>query len=74
MSHPTTADIAALLRALVEADVLFIVVGGVAGVLHGSPLQTKDLDIVHERSPENVGRLLNVLDRLNAYHRYDLVW
>jgi hypothetical protein len=35
-----------------------VVIGGMAGVLHGAPIATKDLDIVHRRTPENVGRLL----------------
>jgi hypothetical protein len=33
---------------------------------------TKDLDIVHRRTPENVARLLDVLLRYDATFRYDL--
>jgi len=72
VSHPKAADITALLLALTEANIDFIVVGGVAGVLHGSSLQTKDLDIVHRRDPANVDRLLLLLTRLDAHHRNDL--
>jgi hypothetical protein len=67
--HPKTADLAALLDALVAARVEFIVVGGAAAVLHGAPITTQDLDIVHRRTPENVHRLLAVLDRLDAVVR-----
>ncbi|RLB60083.1 MAG: hypothetical protein DRI90_14540 [Deltaproteobacteria bacterium] len=72
MSHPKEADIAALIRALVEARVEFIVVGGAAGVIHGAPITTEDLDIVHRRTPDNVDRLMGVLEQLDAYHRHDL--
>lgn len=50
-----------LLSSLIEANVEFIVVGGAAAVLSGVPVVTKDLDIVHKRSPENIERLLSVL-------------
>ena len=52
MSHwPSTAvvkpDFLKLLRELVESDVRFVVVGGVAAVLEGAPITTLDLDIVY---------------------------
>ncbi len=51
------ADFEALLRALTSAGVAFIVVGGVAAALHGAPVATVDLDIVHRLDTENVRRL-----------------
>src|SRR2546425_6732656 len=59
----------AILRALVEAGVEFIVVGGVAAVLNGAPVSTFDLDVVHARDAANVARLLPVLDSLDAVFR-----
>jgi hypothetical protein len=57
-SHPRSADLSALLAALYDSKVEFIVVGGVAAVLQGAPITTTDLDIVHSRTPENVaGRI-----------------
>jgi hypothetical protein len=47
----------------------FIVVGGVAAVLHGALTTTQDLDIVHHRAAENIKRLLAVLQQLDAKHR-----
>ncbi|MEO8594523.1 MAG: hypothetical protein ABI759_14500 [Candidatus Solibacter sp.] len=47
----------------------FIVVGGVAAVLNGAPVNTFDLDIVPARDAENVARLVQVLDRLDAVYR-----
>lgn len=69
MTRPDTADIAALLRALVEGGVDFVVVGGAAAVLHGAPITTRDLDIVPSREPSNVERLVRVLGDLNAMVR-----
>ncbi|MCP4204397.1 MAG: hypothetical protein GY769_21005 [bacterium] len=69
MDRPKQADLAALIEALVEAGVDFLVIGGAAAVLHGAPTTTWDLDIVHERSPENLDRLRNLLEELHAVVR-----
>ena len=66
MPSPGHADVGELLRRLADAGVEFIVVGGAAAVLHGAPITTEDLDIVHRRSPENVSRLRALLDELDA--------
>ena len=60
----------ATLCAMAEAGIEFIVVGGVAAVLNGAPLSTFDLDIVHARHTGNVGRLLTLLDSLDAIFRF----
>lgn len=62
----------AILAGLQQAGVEFIVVGGGAAVLLNVPILTEDVDIVHRRTPENVGRLLKWLLEHGAYHRYDL--
>lgn len=64
-----TFDFLTILRTLAEHEVDFVVVGGVCAVLHGAPLYTFDLDLVHSRSPENVERLLQALHTLDAYFR-----
>lgn len=69
MSHPDQADIVELLRALHDAGVEFVVVGGAAAVLHGAPTTTLDLDIVQRRTPDNIDRLMGVLERLDALIR-----
>ena len=69
MPHPRTADLEALLRALVSAGIDLIVVGGAAAVIHGAPVTTLDLDIVPDQAPDNLARLLATLDRLNARFR-----
>lgn len=52
-----------------EHGVDFIVVGGVCAVLHGAPVTTFDIDLVHGREPGNLTRLLSALDALDAYYR-----
>lgn len=67
--HPPTADLEALLRALLGGGVRFIVVGGAAAVIHGAPITTQDLVIVPEQAPDNLARLLTVLEELGARFR-----
>jgi hypothetical protein len=62
-------DFLALLKTLVENKVDFIIVGGVSAVLHGSPITTFDLDLLHSRSPENIKRLLVALQKIDAIYR-----
>ena len=62
---------ALLLQALTDGKVRFIVVGGIAAVAQGAPVVTFDVDIVHERSPENVRRLLEVLSGIGAAYVRD---
>jgi len=66
---PTGADLSAILEGLIEADVEFILVGGLAAVVQGAPVTTLDIDIVHNRSSENIARLLAFLKSIDAVHR-----
>jgi hypothetical protein len=63
------SDFLTALRALAGGGVKFVVVGGIAAVLHGAPVTTFDLDIVPARDEENVANLLRVLDGLGAVYR-----
>lgn len=60
----------AVLRTLADHGVDFIVVGGVAAVLRGAPINTFDLDVVHSTGLENVDRLLAALTELEAFYRF----
>jgi hypothetical protein len=60
----------AVLQTLANHRVEFIVVGGVAAVLTGAPVNTFDLDIVHSREPDNLQRLLGALRELDACYRH----
>jgi hypothetical protein len=67
---PERLDFEAVLRVLARHGVEYIVVGGVCGALHGAPVTTFDLDVVHSRSEANVARLLTALEELNASYRF----
>jgi len=54
---------------LATHEVDFIVVGGVCAVLHGAPVTTFDLDVVHDRDAANLDRLLAALKELEAVYR-----
>jgi hypothetical protein len=49
------------LRLLAEADVEYLIVGGVGAILQGTSVTTQDLDIMPEASPENLDRLAAAL-------------
>jgi hypothetical protein len=55
----------ALLFALSDAQVNFVVVGGYAAMLRGSAYLTQDLDICYERTAENLQRLASALGPLH---------
>lgn len=50
-----------LLDSLDRHGVDFVVVGGVAGLAHGSAYPTYDFDIAYARDPANLGRLADAL-------------
>ena len=39
-------------------EVRYLVIGGIAAVLHGVPRATFDLDILIDATPENAGRMV----------------
>ena len=58
-----------ILRKLADHGVDFIVVGGVAAVVAGAPVNTFDVDVVHSREAANIARALNALADLGAHYR-----
>jgi hypothetical protein len=60
------SDDLALIGALVDGRVEFIIIGGVAGQLLGSPLVTFDLDVCYSRDRANLERLTSVLKTIGA--------
>lgn len=59
-------DFLDLLRAFIDADVRFLVVGAYALAHHGRPGATGDLDVWVEPSPENAVRVLRALTAFGA--------
>ena len=54
-------DIRTILRALNDADVHYLIVGGLAVVAHGYVRFTQDIDVVIQLERENVLRAMNAL-------------
>ena len=59
-------DPQAMLSALADRDVRFVLIGGMAAVLHGDVGVTVDIDVVPERSDQNLERLAGALRDLGA--------
>lgn len=62
----TELDLRALLAALHEGNIHFVVIGGVAVGAHGYIRATADLDLVPDPDPANLDRIIGVLDSLQA--------
>jgi hypothetical protein len=57
---------AEILATLERHGVRYVVIGGLAAVLHGSPVMTTDADICPARERDNLERLAAVLQELRA--------
>ena len=66
MAAEVEFDAVRLLQELNAAGVRYIVIGGVAARVLGSPLLTADLDICHARDEANHQALAGVLQRVHA--------
>lgn len=64
-------DPVAICRILNEERVDYVVVGGFASVILGSPLPTEDIDVLPDREEANLERLARALGRMNAMIRTD---
>jgi hypothetical protein len=67
--RPETTDFERVLRALHDAGVEFILVGGLAAVVWGASRFTRDIDLVYRRTPENLRRLADALAPFAPYPR-----
>jgi hypothetical protein len=66
---PAGTDLSAILDGLLQAEIRFILVGGLAAVVQGAPVTTMDIDILHQRSKENIAKLISFLKSIDATHR-----
>jgi hypothetical protein len=55
-----------ILRKLLEHDVDFVLIGGLAGIARGSSYPSYDIDIAYARNPKNLERLASALRELGA--------
>ncbi len=69
MSQQRQNDFAALLHHFAQCSVEFIIVGGVAAVIHGSARLTFDLDVVYRRSSNNLHAIVAALADTSPYLR-----
>jgi hypothetical protein len=60
-----------LLATLAEHDVRYVLIGGLAAVLHGSSALTNDADICPDRAVDNLERLARALRDIDARVRSD---
>ena len=58
-----------IIAALVAAGIRFVVIGGVAAVIHGSARFTNDIDICYDPDEINLERLVALLTKWHAYLR-----
>jgi hypothetical protein len=63
---PPAPDVPAILTMLVDHEVAFVVIGGVAVAHHGYVRTTGDVDIVPEPTEENLRRLWGALAEMEA--------
>lgn len=63
---PRPADLRALLTPLVHHGVDFVLIGGMAGISHGSNYPTYDLDVVYARDRNNIVRLVDALREIGV--------
>jgi hypothetical protein len=68
---PAPFDPARLLATLAAHDVEHVLVGGLAGALHGSPAATNDADVCPRRTADNLARLADALVELDVRVRTD---
>jgi hypothetical protein len=61
----STGSLSEIFRALDEADIRYLVVGGVAVVFHGHPRFTADLDLVLDLTPTNASAAIAILKGLD---------
>lgn len=62
-----------LLKRLNDHGVEYVIVGGLAGVIHGSSIVTEDVDVCAPMTPENIERIVAAFRGTDARHRMNPV-
>ncbi|HWO16832.1 MAG TPA: hypothetical protein VNM89_09005 [Solirubrobacterales bacterium] len=63
---PKAPDLSKLLEPLVRHGVDFVLIGGMAGIAHGSNYPSFDLDVVYARDRANIARLVAALEEIGV--------
>lgn len=59
-------DLRGLLGPLIRHGVDFVLIGGMAGLSHGSSYPSYDLDVIYARNRDNITRLVNALQEIGV--------
>ena len=68
MDYPAT-DFESVFQTMLAAKIEFIIIGGIAANLLGSPRYTLDVDIIYLRTTENMQRIVEWLTPFHPYLR-----
>lgn len=63
---PKAPELDKLLEPLIRNGVEFVLIGGMAGIAHGSTYPSYDLDVVYSRSRANIARLVPALEEIGV--------
>jgi hypothetical protein len=63
---PKAPNLRELLGPLIRHGVDFVLIGGMAGIVHGSNYPSFDLDVLYSRDRSNVARLVAALDEIGV--------
>jgi hypothetical protein len=63
---PKAPEFRELLGPLIAHGVDFVLIGGLAGISHGSTYPSYDLDVLYARDPDNIARLVAALDEIGV--------
>jgi hypothetical protein len=69
MTDPVPYEPGEMLEAFERHEVRYVVIGGLAAEIHGSPYATRDVDVTPARDRENLGKLASALRELEAMLR-----
>ena len=62
-------DFQGILQTLTKHEVKFVLIGGIAAIIHGSARLTFDVDLVYQRGRENIHRLVEAFGPYSPYLR-----
>jgi hypothetical protein len=63
---PKAPEFRQLLGPLISHGVDFVLIGGQAGISHGSTYPSYDLDVIYDRDRDNVARLVSALEEIGV--------
>ncbi len=63
------SELTRITKRLSDYQVGFVVAGGLATILQGAALMTRDVDVACDMSPENLSRAWQALEDLHPVHR-----